>query len=214
MKLLSLDSSLEKKTVFWLCFWHIVVIISSNYLVQFPFRIGPYHTTWGAFTFPFIFLTTDLTVRLVGRDIARRIIFMAMVPSWLISYLISVWFHDGQWQGWSALSEFHSFAFRIAFASFAAYVTGQLLDIYVFNRLRQLKSWWVAPSASTIAGNALDTVVFFAVAFYASSDPYMAAHWVDIAWVDYVWKIVISGLLFLPAYGVLLKFLMRQLKSK
>ena len=71
----------QRKALVWLSFFHILVIAASNYLVQFPFELFGFHTTWGAFTFPFIFLTTDLTVRIFGRQLARRIIFWVMLPA-------------------------------------------------------------------------------------------------------------------------------------
>lgn len=101
--------------------------------------------------------------------------------------------------------------FRIALASFAGYVVGQLMDIFVFNRLRQGKTWWLAPASSTIFGSLIDTFVFFAVAFYKSSDEYMAEHWFTIGTVDYAFKLFVSLLLFLPLYGVLLNFLIKKL---
>ena len=113
--------------------------------------------------------------------------------------------------GLAALAAFNAFVFRIALASFTAYAVGQILDIFVFNRLRRLKSWWIAPTASTFAGNAIDTLLFFAVAFYASSDAFMAANWPAIAVADFACKIFIGACLFLPLYGVLLQFLMRKL---
>ena len=97
--------------------------------------------------------------------------------------------------------------FRIAFASFVAYLAGQLLDVKVFSRLRDHRSWWVAPSASTIVGNLVDTLLFYSIAFWASSDAFMAQHWPEIALLDYCFKIGVSIVLFLPAYGVLLNVL-------
>ena len=93
--------------------------------------------------------------------------------------------------------DFNGFVARNALASFTAYLFGQILDVTVFNALRTSKVWWVAPSVSTICGNALDTLVFFGVAFYESSDPFMAANWVEIAIVDCVFKISISIAVFL-----------------
>ena len=197
----------------WLSFFHILVIAASNYLVQIPFTIFGFHTTWGALTFPFIFLTTDLTVRIFGAPLARRIIFCVMCPALLISYAISVLFFNGAWQGWEQLQQFNMFVFRIALASFAAYVVGQLLDILVFNRLRRLRRWWIAPSASATFGTVMDTIIFFSIAFYHSSDPFMAANWVEIATLDYATKIVACALFFLPAYGMLLKMLLRMLEN-
>lgn len=203
----------QKKALFWLVLFHIFIIATSNYLVQFPFQIFGIFTTWGAFSFPFIFLATDLTVRIFGAPLARRIIFWVMLPALLLSYVFSVLFHEGNWTGWASLTEFNTFVGRIALASFSAYALGQILDIFVFNRLRRLKSWWVAPTASTIVGNALDTLVFFAVAFYASNDEFMAANWQGIAFVDYLFKLTICTLFFLPAYGIVLSILTKKLTS-
>lgn len=203
----------QKKALFWLVLFHIFIIATSNYLVQFPFQIFGIFTTWGAFSFPFIFLATDLTVRIFGAPLARRIIFWVMLPALLLSYVFSVLFHEGNWTGWASLTEFNTFVGRIALASFSAYALGQILDIFVFNRLRRLKSWWVAPTASTVVGNALDTLVFFAVAFYASNDEFMAANWQGIAFVDYLFKLTICTLFFLPAYGIVLSILTKKLTS-
>ncbi|KXO13889.1 putative preQ0 transporter [Moritella sp. JT01] len=185
------------------CF-HILVISASNYLVQLPINIFGFHTTWGAFTFPFIFLATDLTIRVFGAGMAKRIIAQVMLPALLISYVLSVVFFDGSYQGIAGLSEFNSFVGRIALASFLAYLCGQALDIVVFNRLRKLKTWWFAPVSSTVFGNLIDTAIFFFVAFYQSADPFMAANWVEIATVDYGFKLLISLIIFLPLYGILL----------
>ncbi|EEX38067.1 7-cyano-7-deazaguanine/7-aminomethyl-7-deazaguanine transporter [Vibrio metschnikovii] len=200
-----------RKALVYLVLFHLVIIASSNYLVQLPFTLFGFHTTWGAFTFPFIFLATDLTVRIFGAGLARRIIFWVMLPALAVSYLLSVIFFEGQFQGFTPLSEFNLFVARIAVASFMAYLLGQILDVHVFNRLRQMKQWWVAPTASTLFGNALDTVAFFAIAFYQSPDPFMAEHWTEIALVDYGLKLLISLGLFVPMYGVLLNYLINKL---
>ncbi|MEG9480753.1 7-cyano-7-deazaguanine/7-aminomethyl-7-deazaguanine transporter [Mannheimia sp. HC-2023] len=214
-----LDES-KFRSLILLSLFHIFIITISNYLVQITFEIKvPFTdwvipTTWGTFTFPFIFLATDLTVRVFGAELARKIIFLVMLPALLISYIISVLFFETEFQGFAALSEFNLFVFRIALASFSGYVVGQFLDIFVFNRLRQGKSWWLAPMCSTIFGTLIDTFVFFAVAFYKSSDEYMAEHWFTIGSVDYAFKLFVSLLLFLPLYGVVLNFIMKKLDLK
>lgn len=180
--------------------FHLFVIALSNYLVQIPVEIFGVHTTWGAITFPFIFLATDLTVRIFGSSLARKIIYTAMLPALLISYLFSV----VQAGGVAALGQFDSFVARIAFASFLAYTLGQLLDVYVFNHLRRLTQWWIAPTASSVIGGFLDTAIFFSVAFYQSSDAFMAANWVEIASVDYAIKLLVNLLLLIPVYGVVM----------
>ncbi|MDN3555044.1 7-cyano-7-deazaguanine/7-aminomethyl-7-deazaguanine transporter [Halomonas maura] len=191
--------------------FHILVIAASNYLVQLPFTLLGLHTTWGAFSFPFIFLATDLTVRLFGKAPARAIILRVMVPALVVSYVVSVIYPLGSFAGLSALADFDLFVARIAVASFMAYVLGQLLDVTVFDRLRRLSAWWVAPALSTLLGNLADTFAFFSIAFHRSPDSFMAAHWPEIAWVDYGIKLGISLVLFLPLYGVLLARLTRRL---
>lgn len=198
----------------WLSLFHLLVITSSNYLVQLPVSVFGFHTTWGAFSFPFIFLATDLTVRIFGAPLARRIVFAVMIPALMISYVISSLFYMGEWQGFGALAHFNLFVARIAAASFMAYALGQILDVHVFNRLRQSKHWWLAPTASTLFGNISDTLAFFFIAFWRSTDPFMAAHWVEIALVDYTFKVLISIVFFLPMYGVLLNMLMKRLADK
>ncbi|CDM23678.1 Putative preQ0 transporter [Castellaniella defragrans 65Phen] len=195
--------------------FHILVIIASNYLVQLPIELFGFHSTWGAFSFPFIFLATDLTVRLIGKAEARRVILRAMIPALIVSYVVSVLFHEGRFNGLAALAEFNTFVFRIAFASFAAYVLGQLLDVRVFDRMRRgYVQWWVAPAASAVLGQALDTLAFFGIAFWRSSNPFMAAHWGEIAAVDYAIKLAVSLLLFVPMYGVALNAIVRLMKRR
>ena len=194
--------------------FHILIIIASNYLVQLPITLFGWHTTWGAFSFPFIFLATDLTVRLIGKHAARVVIARVMLPALIASYVVSVLFHQGAFGGLATLGEFNLFVFRIAVASFLAYAFGQLLDIQVFDRLRKMRQWWVAPTASTIFGNLLDTFLFFSVAFWRSDDPFMAANWVEIATVDYVIKLAISLILFVPLYGMLLSAIVRALPQR
>ena len=205
----ALSGSPQRVAVVTLIAFHILIVIASNYLVQFPMQLFGWQTTWGAFSFPFIFLATDLTVRLLGKQPARRVIAYVMLPALLVSYVISVLFQEGSFRGAASLLVLNTFVLRISLASFAAYAVGQLADIQVFDRLRQLKQWWIAPTASTVLGNMLDTCVFFAVAFWYSSNSFMAEHWVEIAVVDYVVKILISLLLFIPLYGVLLSVLLR-----
>ncbi|EOF4702371.1 MAG: 7-cyano-7-deazaguanine/7-aminomethyl-7-deazaguanine transporter [Klebsiella huaxiensis] len=204
----------RKKALIWLSLFHLLVITSSNYLVQLPISIFGFHTTWGAFSFPFIFLATDLTVRIFGAPLARRIILAVMIPALVISYGVSALFYMGEWQGFAALTSFNLFVARIAAASFMAYALGQILDVHVFNRLRQNRRWWLAPTASTLFGNVSDTLAFFFIAFWRSPDPFMAAHWGEIAIVDYCFKVLISIVFFLPMYGMLLNMLMKKLADK
>lgn len=201
----------KQKALIWLAFWHILIIALSNFLVQFPFNFFGLDSTWGALSFPFIFLTTDLTVRIFGAPLARKIIFCVMFPALALSYLISIAFYNNLFKNPEALLQVDWFVARIALASFCAYLFGQLLDIKVFDRLRAKARWWIAPTASTIIGNALDTLIFFFIAFWQSNDAFMAENWFQIGLLDYGFKLFFSLVLFLPFYGILLKTLIHKL---
>ncbi len=125
----------------------------------------------------------------------------------LLWHLVPVLY--GRVAGFAALTHFNLFVARIAAASFMAYALGQILDVHVFNRLRQNRRWWLAPTASTLFGNVSDTGLFF-IAFWRSPDPFMAANWGEIAIVDYSFKVLISIVFFLPMYGMLLNMLLKN----
>ncbi len=210
----SLSKAQRNRALVILVTFHVAVIAASNYLVQIPFEIFGLLTTWGTFSFPFVYLATDLTVRIFGQNQARKIIFYAMIPALIVSYLVSVLFYEGEFQGFGIISEFNVFVFRIAAASFIAYLSGQLVDVKVFSYLRYNQRWWVAPSVSTIFGNLLDTFIFYSVAFWSSSDLFMAQHWPEIGSIDYCFKITVSMLFFLPAYGIFLSILTAALTAQ
>lgn len=186
---------------------HILLIMLSNVLVQYPFEIYGFHTTWGAFTYPAIFILTDLTTRILDAQKARQIIFVSMFPGLLCSYLIASYLESGNNLSWDTISVLHSMPLRIGLACFIAYTIGQLLDIAVFQRLRNQSSWWLAPALSTTIGNLLDTVLFFSIAFYHCSNPFLSQHWPEIAAVDVFFKILISLIAFVPVYGLVLNAL-------
>ncbi|CAA0103617.1 Queuosine precursor transporter [BD1-7 clade bacterium] len=194
--------------------FHILIIASSNYLVQIPFQLFSVTITWGTFTFPLVYLATDMTVRLYGAHLARRIVAVVMAPALLLSYGVSVLFKDGSYMGMASLLVFNGVVARIAFASFSAYVIGQLTDVLVFNRLRRSPHWWLAPAASSIFGNLIDSISFFSIAFYRSTDAFMAEHWLSIGIADYGYKVLVCVVLILPAYGVLLNLLTRHLTHR
>lgn len=197
-----------------LWFIHVFILVISNYAVQIPLTIFGINTTLGTFTYPFIFLSTDLTVRIFGQHKARKIVFMATMPGLVLSYFIGSLFEHGLFQGIASLSSFSYFVFRITLASLSAYLIGQIADIMVFQRLRRMKQWWPAPTASSIFGNLLDTYSFFAIAFYHTNDAFMAEHWIGIGFVDYLVKITANLMIFLPVYGVLLNFLIKKIEDK
>ena len=181
---------------------HIIVIVVSNALVSIPVEILGVKLTWAAFTFPLVILATDLTVRLIGKGIARATIAAAYPLAILGS--IAVVLAEGAPQ---------SVAMRIGFASATAYAIGTLLDVYVFQIVREkfTKQWWAAPALSMVAANFIDSYTFFSVAFYESANEYMAANWSEIAFSQSWLKILVGFIIFLPAYGVLLNYLKKRL---
>ena len=183
---------------------HIFVIGISNYLVQFPIAVFGYEFTIATFTFPFIILATDLTVRLYKDKVARKIIIGAFIPA----LFISLYFAD----------------LRIAIASVSAYALGQFLDIFVFSKLRKQtnsledlnlnKNWYIAPAISTFFAQIIDTYIFYGFAFYNSSDEFMRDHWFPIATNDLLFKLLICYLAFLPFYGLILNLILSSLRKK
>ena len=198
-------NNVDKSMLWKLVLLHVVVITVSNALVAIPVEIFGIKLTWAAFTFPLVVLATDLTVRLLGKTIARSTIALAYPLAIIGSILVVM--AEGAPQ---------SVAVRIGFASATAYAIGTMLDVYVFQHLREKwsKQWWLAPAVSTIAANVIDTYTFFYVAFNNSADEYMAANWVEIAGSQTVLKIAVGLIIFLPAYGVLLNYLKRRLADK
>ncbi len=177
---------------------HVVLIVLSNVLVQYPFKLFGFQTTWGAFTYPAIFILTDLTLRIWNASAARRIVLRSMLPGLLLSYAIATLLEGGS-------LVIHMMPLRIALACFVAYVMGQGVDILVFQRYRLNSTWWVAPVLSSTIGNVVDTAVFFFIAFYQCNNVFLSQHWTEIALVDVGFKIMISLIAFVPLYGAIIK---------
>lgn len=189
--------------IYRLVIFHCLIIGISNYLVQFPINLFGYDFTIATFTFPFIILATDLTVRLSSSTNARIIIGFAFIPA----FIISLYFSD----------------LRIATASVSAYMLAQFLDIYVFSKIRsklgqdQLRfgpNWFIAPVVSTFFAQIIDTYVFYGVAFYNSSNKFMNENWLPIATNDLIFKLIISYAAFLPIYAIILNFAFGFLRKK
>ncbi|MCA0872541.1 queuosine precursor transporter [Seohaeicola saemankumensis] len=130
------------------------IVVASNILVQFLF--GQW-LTWGAFTYPFAFLVTDLMNRVYGAGPARKVVFVGFIVGVICSLI-----------GTQIIGEFGPLVtLRIALGSGLAFLTAQLLDVAIFSALREGK-WWRAPLASTLVGSTVDTALFFTIAFSAS----------------------------------------------
>ena len=149
------------------------VVVASNILVQFLILDGL--LTWGAFTYPFAFLVTDLMNRVYGPADARRVVYFGFVTGVVCSLIGSQIMLEGDGYTYPAV------AFRIAVGSGIAFLVAQLVDVFVFNRLRA-GIWWRAPLASTIVGSVLDTALFFTIAFSASVPFFSEAANGDISW--------------------------------
>ena len=199
-----LFKDVDRSLLFKLVALQVIVIAISNALVSIPVEIFGFKLTWAAFTFPLVILATDLTVRLLGKQTARATV-AASYPLAIIAS-IAVVLAEGAPE---------SVAMRIGFASATAYGVGTLLDVYVFQMIRErYTAWWAAPALSTIVANIIDSYTFFAVAFRNSADEYMAAHWMEIAGSQTVLKIVVGLIVFLPLYGYLLSFLKDKMDIK
>ena len=195
--------NINKQTLIYLVLFQIIVITVSNFLVSIPIEFLNLKLTWSAFSFPLVVLAIDLTIRILGKSIARATIAISY-PFAIISS-IGVLLIEG-----SSVNE----ALRIGFASASAYGISTLLDVYIFQVIREkYKYWWLAPSVSTVFANVIDTFVFFYAAFYNSTDDYMKENWTEIAVNQSFIKIVIGLLFFLPFYGILLNYLMKKIKK-
>ena len=183
---------------------HIFIITLSNVLVAIPLNIYGFKLTWAAFSFPLVVVTTDLTVRLLGKSIARKTITFSY-PLAIISSVLIIYFEGN----------LISIALRIGLASATAYALGTLIDIYAFQLVREKYSiWWIAPALSTIISNIIDSYTFFFTAFSNSSDKYMSLNWFEIAGTQTVLKILIGLVFFLPVYGILLSYIQKRIIKK
>lgn len=176
---------------------HIVIIAISNYIVQFKFDIFGHPLAAAAFTFPLVVVLTDLTVRLLGKQTGRAVINLAFIPAILVSMAVV-----------KLGGAPDSVAFRIGLGSGLAYFLSNLLDVYVFQYFREkYKTWWIAPTLSSVVSTFIDTYVFFFAAFAYGANEFMAANWHIVATNNSISKVIVSLLVILPVYGILLNYL-------
>jgi len=164
-----------------------VVVLTSNYLVQFP--INHYGLekilTYGALSYPIAFLITDLANRSYGKEVARKIVYIGFAIGISFTLLFSTNFTD-------------LISVRIAIGSGTAFLVAQLLDVQIFDNFRK-KKWYVAPLTSSIFGSIVDTFLFFSISFYATGVP-----WVTLSLGDLTIKILITLIMLIP-FRLLLK---------
>jgi len=158
-----------------------VIVLSSNYLVQFPIKYYGLEEilTYGAFSYPVAFLITDLANRSYGKFIARQIVYIGFIIGISFTLLFSTNFAD-------------LISVRIAIGSGTAFLVAQLLDVQIFDRLRR-KKWFIAPITSSFIGSTVDTFLFFSISFYATGIP-----WVTLSLGDLAVKILVAIMMLIP----------------
>ena len=164
-----------------------VVVLTSNYLVQFPinyFRLNEI-LTYGAFSYPIAFLITDISNRFYGKKYAKKIVYIGFALGICFTLLFSTNFAD-------------LISIRIAIGSGTAFIVAQLLDIKIFDQLRN-KQWFIAPLTSSFIGSIVDTFLFFSISFYATGVP-----WITLSLGDLAVKIFVSLVMLVP-FKILLK---------
>lgn len=169
------------KSFFLLSFLMGVVVLSSNYLVQFPIHYYGLEKvlTYGAFSYPVAFLITDLANRSYGKIVARKIVYIGFVVGVSFTLLFSTNFAD-------------LISVRIAIGSGTAFLVAQLLDVQIFDKLRKRK-WFVAPLTSSFIGSTVDTFLFFSISFYATGIP-----WFTLSLGDLTVKIFVALVMLIP----------------
>ena len=167
-----------------------VIVLASNYLVQFPIKYYGLEEilTYGAFSYPVAFLITDLANRSYGKLIARKIVYIGFVIGIGFTLLFSTNFAD-------------LISLRIAIGSGTAFLIAQLLDVQIFDNLRK-RDWFIAPLTSSLIGSTVDTFLFFSISFYATGIP-----WVSLAFGDLTVKILVALIMLIP-----FRFLLKTFK--
>ena len=175
------------KILMLLSFLMGAVVLSSNYLVQFPVNYYGLNEilTYGAFSYPVAFLITDLANRSFGKDIARKIIYFGFILGVGFTILFSTDFAD-------------FISIRIAVGSGVAFFVAQLIDVQVFDKFRK-KKWFIAPLTSSIVGSSIDTFLFFSISFYGTGVP-----WITLSLGDLTVKLFVALIMLIP-FRILLK---------
>ena len=185
---MSKDLKLDKNLFLMLSISMGAVIIISNYLVQFP--INKFNLqevlTYGAFSYPITFLITDLANRRFGKEKARKLVYFGFTVGIILTLFVSTNFED-------------VISIRIAIGSGTAFLVAQLVDIEIFQGLRN-KAWFVAPMTSSVFGSVIDTFLFFSISFLGTGAP-----WITLAFGDLFVKLLMSLLMLIPFRLLILK---------
>ena len=172
---------IKNRLFFILAFSMGLIVALSNYLVQFPITYMNLEEifTYGAFSYPIAFLITDLANRRYGKEIAKKIVYIGFILGLFLTLYFSTDFSN-------LISK------RIAIGSGIAFLTAQLLDVQVFDKLRK-KVWFVAPFVSSLIGSVIDTFLFFSIAFYGTG-----INWITLSFGDLFIKIFVAIIMLIP----------------
>ena len=172
-----------------LSFFMGVIVLASNYLVQFPVKYYGLEKilTYGAFSYPIAFLITDVTNRSYGKFVAKKIVYFGFLLGVFLTLYFSTNFSD-------------LISIRIAIASGTAFLTAHLIDVQIFDHLRK-KKWFIAPLASSIFGSVIDTFIFFSISFYGTG-----INWVALSQGDLCVKLLVALFMLIP-FRLLLNYI-------
>ena len=179
----------ENKLLFILSLLLGVVVVSSNYLVQFPVNYFNLKDilTYGAFTYPIAFLITDLANRKYGKTTAKKVVYFGFLLGIFFTFYFSTNFSD-------------LISVRIAIGSGTAFIIAQLIDVNIFDKLRN-RIWFAAPLISSLIGSTIDTFLFFSIAFYGTG-----LNWIALSFGDLFVKIFMALLMLIP-FRILINYI-------
>ena len=172
---------IKNRFFFILAFLMALIVVLSNYLVQFPVNYMGFQDllTYGAFSYPIAFLITDLSNRRYGKNTAKRIVYLGFILGVILTFYFSTNYSD-------------LISIRIAIGSGTAFLVAQLIDINIFDRLRR-KVWFAAPLASSLIGSGIDTFLFFSISFYGTG-----VNWITLSFGDLFVKIFVALMMLIP----------------
>ena len=172
---------IENRFFFILAFLMALIVVLSNYLVQFPVHYMGFQDllTYGAFSYPIAFLITDLSNRRYGKNTAKKIVYLGFILGVILTFYFSTNYSD-------------LISIRIAIGSGTAFLVAQLIDINIFDKLRK-KIWFAAPLVSSLIGSSIDTFLFFSISFYGTG-----INWVTLSLGDLFVKIFVALMMLIP----------------
>ena len=187
---------IKNRLFFILAFFMALVVVLSNYLVQFPVNYAGLQNllTYGAFSYPVAFLITDLANRRYGKNIAKKIVYLGFAIGVFLTFYFSTNYSD-------------LISVRIAIGSGVAFLVAQTIDVHIFDKLRN-KIWFTAPLVSSLAGSLIDTFLFFSISFYGTG-----INWITLSLGDLLVKILVAIIMLIP-FRLLLSYTKQDSESE